>query len=425
MAVVDDSSMFPQLSVPPGAETWRQGADTCVLDMSVGCKDDSSVERAKPGYISRIVRKGSQDALIERTIKSWFPNLVTNGLLAVSEFQCTPKFQEYSNLKNATYTTGPCSIVKREYNAAASKGPFPSHSRGLVEDNYDNLVTKKYESSFYEFRQEMPSEMDDTSYFQYVFSVLRGAMNAAVATVPDPDNFPSWVIHADLHQNNILLNSSGGPDGNAYTALADWGRAILIPNINDPEALHALLAGYSRSFEHILANETATYKQYPHFVIYRIVQFIRSPSPATYNDAVDALRVWNVAAIVNSLGINPESFGGDNGLEYTYTQAALITKINKQLVEWLGPDFANYIDLPGYAFQIYTRPQPVASPVQALPPVATFNPNWGAMPTFVPQGSRAAGWNGTGMWPRYGGKGKRLRKTKKALKKKSKTKRRR
>ncbi len=405
-----EENSFPVLSIPKGAAEWRQGADTCVLDVSVGCKNNPSVKREKPGYVSRIVPKGSEDATTEQMIQNAFPEMVKNGLLCVSEDQCTPKFESYRNLREAKYTSGPCSKITKEYQDAGKKNLYTIH-QGNVEDKYVNLITKKYDGSFADYLKSKSS----TTILE-AFKVLRGVMNAAVALVPD--NSPSWVIHGDLHQGNILYKASGGPDGGEYTAIADWGRSILIPNINKPQEVYDILNKYKFGFDQFA--EGNGYAQLPFFVMNKINLFLQNPNDQSYEDAVDVLRVWNVAGIVNGLGINADNeFGildGYKGLEYTYSQKDLITKINTYLSNW-SPEFANYIDLQGYAFKQYTPPPPPQAQrtYEFIHPSASFNLNgehFAAMPR-QPQPK----WPGTGAY-RRGGKAKRTRKQKKTLKKK-------
>lgn len=252
------------LPAPKGANAWKQGADTCVLDKSVGCKDDLTVPRELEGYVSRIVPITSSDATTEQIIQSVFPGLVANGLLAVSEKQCIPKFDRDRNLRSTVYTKGPCGKVLRNY-TTAGKQLFGSTVQGEVETKLINLITKKYDMSYDEYRRTQP-----TTDWKSRFDVLRGAMNAAVALVPDPDplnpNAPlSWIIHGDLHTGNILLNMTGGPDGGPYTAIADWGRALLLEDVTDEETFLRDINAYPILFSDLLESEVEGFKQHPPF----------------------------------------------------------------------------------------------------------------------------------------------------------------
>lgn len=337
----------------PGANLWREGMDTCVLNRSVGCLEDDT-PRNMDGFISRIVKKGSLDAENESNLRRLYPGLVERGLLAIAIHQCTPKFFE-QNRKQAANSllknTGPC---KRLHNSADTS-------------QFLNLITTRYDMSLYEYLTSHPDVLSDTTK---LFATLRGALNALTAMVSDDST--EWMIHGDLHLDNVFVKLTGGPDGGVFTALGDWGRAIHIRDRNNPQTVFEDLTSFlskrhKRAFRDLEfdtirlpdgSSKIEKRGQYPASLNRDLDSFIQdyrkynnldayieNGNEGFYYNAIDALRIYSFHSILNLLGFNDlHNFGSGNGLFYIQDQKQLIKKLN----EVLG---VGYIDLVTYAGQ--------------------------------------------------------------------------
>jgi hypothetical protein len=71
-------------------------------------------------------------------------------------------------------------------------------------------------------------------------NVILGATTAAIALVPDDEK---WIVHGDCHFGNVLLWRSRERSW-PISALADWGRSLVIEDPNDLESVRAGIRQY-------------------------------------------------------------------------------------------------------------------------------------------------------------------------------------
>lgn len=313
-----------------GANIWRQGADTCVLNRAVGCTDNNAVKREDlDGYLSRIVPADSDDAATEKILAEWYPDLIQKGLMAVSKYQCTPKFLE-QNLK-----------ISKNFNDVDT-GPCVEFSARIIVNKedpsfYTNLITKKYDMTFAEYmkkNRDLP--------LAERFLILRGVINAVVEMTND--KFPEWVIHSDIHGKNILYDAKKDT-----TALSDFGRVILIDDIDDPASVYEALSKYltmirkkvkDYTFDHEDASDTE-YNCHIFMQSYEVYMKTKNPTvleqaKAKLKDVENSLRVWGIQQILDSTslrkGLDKEDI---STLKYFYDGFQYITSSEK-LIEYIN-----------------------------------------------------------------------------------------
>ena len=349
-----------------GGFRWKAGADTCVFTPVVDCQDNGHIPyQGNPNYISRVVAVPgggrSWDAKVEEYIKTNYPNFFAQGIVSLCAYACKPKFKASDLTGQPTGTGRGCNSLNQ--------------SKRGAQNEYDNLITKLFsEGSYADYvRNHRLSELDS-------LRLVRHALNAAVGLVPD--NGP-WVIHADCHLGNILVNKAA--DGKKRSALADWGRSIAIENPNNPvDVLRGLTAYLQRmkyrsfdAFRTYLGN--TLFSQHPPEILRALHTYVidltaivdRSASAATIANYgintntlyqnLPALRAFTAYGILRSLThqrIKKTQTGLSPILQST-SQVDLQNKINAFLV-------------PGF-IDINAFPREVAVP--ALPlilaPVAT------------------------------------------------------
>ncbi len=335
-------------NVNEGAYLWRQGADTCVLSRAVGCSDDDSIKRENlNGYISRIVPKTSGDAETERKLSSWYPDLLNQGILAVSKYQCTPSFLDQNLANPKGYTEGPC---KRFTKANAPK--------------LANLITKEYTMSLKDYR------IQDLSFLEKI-DLVRGAINAVVGMVLDENIH--WVIHADIHRGNILYD-----ENTKQTALADFGRVIVVEDIRDPMSIYAGLNKYLDALKIIynkqdltfwdLYKEEEKYETYKGDIFYNFAFFMSWFDPTIeslpqYNNTlkeqlprykeiayplvVETLRLFGILQIFYQLGLEKK-------LHFVENQRGIIDKTKKLRYILRAPSVDRKNSLEVYPADIHT-----------------------------------------------------------------------
>ena len=201
-----------------GSGRWREGADTCVYKPAVHCTDvDPTLPQFNPGgkipdgYVSRIVQKTSPDVKTEDFIKQYFKPLVDKNYISVYARSCTPLYLSTDAIDDSTY-------VPRD-NAGCSHAPRSDPRSQL------NLIAPKLSETFAEGHR-------NTFDAIVLFKELRHAFYTAASLVSS-DTGP-WIIHTDLHYDNLLkFESKGDPLGDIGYALHDWGRTLIIKNPTD------------------------------------------------------------------------------------------------------------------------------------------------------------------------------------------------
>jgi hypothetical protein len=269
-----------------GGIRWKEGADTCIFKPSVACKEDPVKYPSDiPNKISRVVPNDAPDLKNESIIKDTFPELAKRGIISVYETKCTPKFI-------ATNLTSSPSI--RVY------GPCKSI---INESSYVNMITPEYTDTFGNYIEIKHGGI--LIGFQRAIELLRGAICAAIELVPDNG---IWVIHGDLHLDNVLIKQeldSKTPASATYTALADWGRTILFKS-SKFNSIHAGLEQYLHLLSDLfgpfytygdLANNPGVkggrYKQFSLRVLYQLNLFMQKYTSGGLTEAIlkDTLKV--------------------------------------------------------------------------------------------------------------------------------------
>ena len=206
---------------------------------------------------------------------------------------------------------------------------------------YTNFITEKYDDkNFYQTVKEEPYISDTLLKLK----LLRRALNAAVALVPDDG---PWVLGFDFHIGNIFVKQGAEP----YSSLADWGRTILIENPKDPMSLRR---GIRQGLQYIQSSGLQHFINYPE--VPQFSDFMRESLNITYEEAVthktiseniDNLRIMNVygilASIIDSKTISfsdPITLITD--LTSTASQQGVINALNKNIII---PGISNYIDI--------------------------------------------------------------------------------
>jgi hypothetical protein len=187
---------------------------------------------------------------------------------------------------------------------------------------------------------------------------LRTAMNAAVALVPDAG---PWVIHTDCHHGNIFVDKTNGV---VTTGLADWGRCILLPEIQRQESsraaidslmklMSALLKTRLVSFTDWIANDLWKYPQHSRSILkaaQRDLEYLNSPAyrPADAFTNLKGLRGWTVYAILNALrNAHTNPLRVDiSPLLSTTSQKDLQETLNRLLGK---EDYINVVEIPAAA----------------------------------------------------------------------------
>ena len=199
-----------------GGVKWREGADTCIFKPMVTCGPHDPA----PGFVSRILNAAdaATDVQVEEIIRNIFPDLVARRLVAVHTYACTPHYEDRDR------------AVDPSFQPAAGKG---CAKLGALTDanapNHVNLITPEMDGTLDSYLRSP----DTGRYAAHWRNLLQGAIQAAVTMVPDDG---PWIVHGDCHFNNVLCWNH--PErGLPITALADWGRTLVIENPADLDSV--------------------------------------------------------------------------------------------------------------------------------------------------------------------------------------------
>ena len=213
-----------------GGAMWRQGADTCVFKPAVKCSDK---EEPTPGHVSRILNRkdATTDVGVEEALRTNHPDIVRMKLVSVHARSCTPHYTESDT--------------------AAWKGDEGGCTRlGAINDatakNHINLITPEMEGTLdsYFNKKPAPGAKDERAIRKSNWrNIILGAISAAIELVPDDKE---WIVHGDCHFGNVLLWRS--PERSwPISALADWGRSMVIKDPNDLASVKAGIRQYAVS----------------------------------------------------------------------------------------------------------------------------------------------------------------------------------
>lgn len=193
-----------------GGAMWRQGEDACIFKPVVKCAGDS--KSYGDGYISRITNKKDDGFKIEDVINNKFKALSKSGWVATYVKSCKPEYTEDDMRKDGEFDTRYPQTHKGECNKLINKSS---------EERKDdvNLIYKQLGSTLTEINTKAIS-------LETAFTELQHAFSTVIELIPDSG---PWLIHTDLHTDNILYNT----ESHKYI-LNDWGRTLII---DDPTSL--------------------------------------------------------------------------------------------------------------------------------------------------------------------------------------------
>ena len=284
-----------------GAGPWRQGADTCVYIPSLVCQEDIDKKskqlgraltetekealRDKTGLLSRVTHSDDPAYNVELIIKGKFRGLFDNQWVTSFESKCSPYFANSDKVIDPAYY--------RKY---------PNNEQGACKNNVDsnfnprnkiNLLAKRFGQTFGEYidRNGFP-----VSEYR-AFDMFQIAISAAVAMVPDGG---PWIIHTDLHANNILAIPH---PTDVKFALHDWGRSLVIERPNDLRQSTKNIRDFVRkTYGGDIVNGVDKYgNRFLNYNVYmqlpeemvRVCQQIHDGTPLTNAD-LRILRVWGI-----------------------------------------------------------------------------------------------------------------------------------
>lgn len=205
-----------------GGLIWREGADACIFKPSIACREDPiNYPSDMPNMISRVIDYREPDIRNEANIEKYFPLLVQRGFVNIRRKACTPDFKQTNFKPSVSYQSssqGPCARI--------SPSPF------LV-----NLITPEFTNNLAFYLK------DERVNIEGALKYLRGAICAAIGLVPDNG---VWVIHGDLHLENVLIQlelNTKTKVSQTYTSLSDWTR-IIIFNSKDIHSIYRGIDNY-------------------------------------------------------------------------------------------------------------------------------------------------------------------------------------
>ncbi len=262
-----------------GAGPWRQGADTCVFKPALACKDNPTV-RPGPEYVSRVTEPMDRAFPIEKLLKKTFSSLVSKGWITAFDKPCKPFYAPEDKVVDPSfYETYP----DPEKQGACQLKIFADNRYA---DQQLNLISKRIGPAFRDFITPTPMNT--------AMSMFRNAMSAAVALVPD--NGP-WVLHTDLHSNNILRSLT---EPEPSYVLHDWGRSLVI---TVPKQRQSFIEGVVEFVDNVyppaVYGKVPIVWQMPPMII-NSVQKIYDTRTVTPQDA-QCLRVWTIFSVFKNI----------------------------------------------------------------------------------------------------------------------------
>lgn len=270
-----------------GGKMWDQGDDGCIFYPRVACVGEKLPLPEDPAFVSKVVPAKSLDMDVEVFLRKYFLHVVNKKGVLVARNTCVPQFIAEDWLQTPTLAG---KLAASKYGAC----------HGLLSDktpqNYQNLIYEKYDDTFFNAIQQEPFVSSPSK----CLALLRHALNAAVALVPDSG---PWVLHIDLQVNNVFVKVA-----KRYSSLADWGRCCVIENPNDEASI---LKGLTILLDKLKTKITVkrkfieNYTEYPELPQFPLV--IRKAydtllkANAIDIDARNLIRLTTVYGVLNSL----------------------------------------------------------------------------------------------------------------------------
>lgn len=218
---------------------WRSGADTCVFKPSVACSDGTA-PRAVPGAVSRITAD-QDDARIQTTLLTNFPDLTQNRMIAVAEKICTPTYDRADLLRDPDFRG-------RGSGCDALGQRIPG-----VNPRHVNMISRQLGDHF-----SGRAASERWTWSQRLDAMIV-PLCATILLVPDGR---PWAINVDSHMENVfeipppvaiqpLPLSSGErlvvtPRGPSAYSLGDWGRCFLFGDTSNLATLAAEVVAATR-----------------------------------------------------------------------------------------------------------------------------------------------------------------------------------
>lgn len=312
-----------------GGLLWDQGDDGCIFKPPIACANKKVSLPEGKQYISKVVVKDPPDLQVEEFLKKHFLHVFLNkGILVASEV-CVPMFQP------SDFTVSE-KVRSKLINTGGRYGgclPFVKNTKPNS-TNFVNLIYEEYDDSYFNAIQKEPYLSSPTK----CFDLLRHALNAAIALVPDEG---PWVLHIDSQVNNIFVKTE------KYSTLADWGRCCIIENPKDlasiQKGLGSLLAQLKKKIT-VKRKPIETFLEYP-----ELPQFsskIREAYDKLLNtksldkDAmafINLLRLTTVYGILNSFADKVNKLEGESYKKLKETLVPLIQMILGKLTNPSAP----------------------------------------------------------------------------------------
>lgn len=215
----------------------------------------------------------ARDIAVETVLKDSYSVMKYDNVpgAVVSTKTCTPEY-DASDLESS-------GVIGREDHGCSKLQPLVAGPNAA----HVNLITPEWEG-------DVATLFRDPEKKKQWRTILRDVFEAAVTFVPDDG---PWIIHTDCHLGNILYRTR--PDGSIQTALADWGRTLVIKTPTNEGLIngikewaismdfskptdHHLTIGYKlRGYARNLDAEGNPYPQLPSHFVYKLAAFMEAP----------------------------------------------------------------------------------------------------------------------------------------------------
>ena len=270
---------------------WKEGVDTCIFKPAVRC---GPKEERQAGHVSRILRtdQANYDGAIEQIIEENHPELLRQKVVSVRSHVCHPYYTDTD--------TAPAQFGVRPGHGCARLGVILNGPGNTPNENHVNFITPEMNGTVDSLFANPAGNYTNVKNWR---EILAGAMDAALELVPDDG---PWIIHGDCHLKNVVYwrdPARAWP----VSALADWGRTLLIEDPNDLEVVKAAIkrwvivgnkwvdpgATNDQIEQAILQFRGKGYAQLPDSILDTLAIILQPPMLATEDDRVDFRRRMN------------------------------------------------------------------------------------------------------------------------------------